>query len=186
MELETKRCSRCGKEKMLETGFYVDNKSKDGHSFYCKECRKQMEYLHYHSTKKKCPRCGRVKRISDFYKKTNSKDGHQPWCKECTIEYNNSKILDKVLNREIYKQCKQNKLNKQKELNKKNEQNKTFKKTEIIPITTEMILWNTRNVYCKCSICGKLFKSENNVFECDECSKLSKFKKFIKVIKRFL
>ncbi|MBW1730033.1 MAG: hypothetical protein JRH08_00880 [Deltaproteobacteria bacterium] len=47
MELEqttvnptSKKCTKCGEEKPLKE-FYADPKSKDGHSYHCKECQRQ-------------------------------------------------------------------------------------------------------------------------------------------------
>lgn len=48
--METKLCKRCGIEKP-KTEFSPDKRQKDGLTFYCKECRKQISKEYYHRTK---------------------------------------------------------------------------------------------------------------------------------------
>lgn len=58
-KIETKICTKCKGEKSIDE-FYKDRKSKDGHTFCCKQCLSDISKEYYQSNKKKI--CGRNKK----------------------------------------------------------------------------------------------------------------------------
>jgi len=81
-----KKCSMCGKIKNVSE-FHKNNKTKDGFSYHCKECRKKYKSKVRKSfinvVEKTCYLCGETKPIAEFYNDKRRKDGHRNMCKEC-------------------------------------------------------------------------------------------------------
>ncbi len=102
---ETKRCSRCRKEKPVED-FYLFTSRKDGsqrRDYYCIECRKytnrttnmkaaKTREAHRRALRdvgedmKLCPCCNRALPLDAYYKNKNNKQGVGTYCKDCTRE----------------------------------------------------------------------------------------------------
>jgi len=91
---DTKRCSRCKKEKPLSE-FGKDTHAKDGLFCYCKPClrayneeyKKTVSLSKINSKSKRCSRCGLVKPAEQFIKNMSSPDGLASKCKECNREW---------------------------------------------------------------------------------------------------
>ena len=102
--MKTKVCSKCRIEKPL-SAFGKDNNRKDGHNVYCKECRSQKSKktlereLLFENGKKKCSKCGKIKKLQDFRKNKKTKNGLSNQCKDCDREY-------RIKNKERIKQYK--------------------------------------------------------------------------------
>lgn len=91
----TKECSRC-KQVKTQDEFYVDNTTKDGLGWQCKECNKESRRLEREQRakeisegrfifpkEKKCSVCGMVKAGSAFYRSSSNVDGLQNRCMIC-------------------------------------------------------------------------------------------------------
>lgn len=80
--MELKKCSKCGKEKLLSE-FHRDSKSKDGVRKDCKECRnikpenKKKEWNNVNRSPKMCLVCG------NYYIPNSNR---QEYCEQCQIE----------------------------------------------------------------------------------------------------
>lgn len=145
--IDTKRCTRCGVEKIKTTDyFYKDKKLKSGLSSMCKNCSKKYDKKRREESKEKdliiakqkrkqnkdklfkCSKCGIQKKLSEnnFRKKRRSTTGFQTFCIECEKKNNkknrdiNKKNAEK--NRRKYKNIlkKCNICGFKKKLNKKN------------------------------------------------------------------
>lgn len=93
-----KRCTKCGETKDISE-FGVDNKAKDGHFYWCRECAKANSRKYYYANsnpknrisekpctkcgEKCCTKCGETKDIGEFGVDNKAKDGLFGWCKEC-------------------------------------------------------------------------------------------------------
>jgi hypothetical protein len=89
--LETKKCSKCKKEKNLND-FCKDKYNKDGLKSSCKECdllyRKNRNIQPSNIKSKICTKCKQEKTIDNFNTDKLEKDGYRAWCKECCHQYN--------------------------------------------------------------------------------------------------
>ena len=85
---KSKKCTNCHKVKPL-WDFSVDNRTKDGLRYTCKECdaimqknsRAKMTYIKVEF--KQCSDCGIVKSINEFGLDKTKKDGHRSYCLSC-------------------------------------------------------------------------------------------------------
>jgi len=100
----TKRCSRCGKVKLLDE-FYRNSKSIDQHGAWCKSCsnkyRQAAREIYPRKLKamkatydagkgqvvKECSHCHEIRPIDDFYRNSWAKDQYQGWCKSCSNKH---------------------------------------------------------------------------------------------------
>lgn len=112
---------------------------------------------------KRCSKCKKIKKKTDFYRNKTNSDGYQSFCKECDniikIERNNMKAIEKM---------KQEKLKKIEEANKKIAIKKTKTyickhcKKEIAGTDFYYLKNGARMPYCKA--CNKII---NNQKKCD-------------------
>lgn len=49
--MKRKKCSKCGKKRVLEKSFYKNKHSKDGYQNNCKDCQKGYVYAYYENNK---------------------------------------------------------------------------------------------------------------------------------------
>jgi len=96
--ITSKKCKFCGKIKNIDC-FTINRSTKDGFSHKCKVCgliygkkrREKILFLKESSgckviTEKKCSKCGKIKKVSEFYKNKCSEDNYNAYCKECSSE----------------------------------------------------------------------------------------------------
>jgi len=97
---KTKKCTKCGIEYDLQTGFYNDPKARDGKSCVCKQChanykkiktQTKSQAMEMPKTEKEpekskiCNKCQILKPFSGFINK-DTKDGKASICKDCINE----------------------------------------------------------------------------------------------------
>jgi len=85
--METKRCRKCGEEKLLDE-FYKDRSKEYGRSGWCKECgqkryREKNKKRETREGYKFCSKCGEEKPLCEFVRRKDSKDGFKGYCKIC-------------------------------------------------------------------------------------------------------
>lgn len=92
--IASKRCSKCGEVKQV-ADFYVNKRNSDGYTCNCKLCvRKQKKSYHRKLASrrkseipsiktKRCPKCSKVKSVSEFFKSVGKVDGYATICKDC-------------------------------------------------------------------------------------------------------
>jgi 5-methylcytosine-specific restriction endonuclease McrA len=88
--VDTKRCSRCGVEK-LASDFIAQRNRADGLCPYCNDCyrivrrEKVIKSIDYDSlpTDKECAACRTIKPISEFTRNKGMYYGIDPYCKQC-------------------------------------------------------------------------------------------------------
>jgi hypothetical protein len=92
-----KYCTKCFGTKSISY-FYVDNRSKDGLDYMCKDCRSSYEkwrkspsFVYVFPERpdvpegmKYCSSCEEIKSFVFFQKSKQTKDGYVTFCKECT------------------------------------------------------------------------------------------------------
>lgn len=108
-----KKCTKCKKSKNINL-FSKNNRTKDKHCGWCKECRKKYNDIRIKNNiknrnnikikNKKCTKCKEIKNINNFYKDNATKDGHNSWCKKCVLT--NKKKYNKFHKKEISKKTK--------------------------------------------------------------------------------
>lgn len=84
--METKRCSKCRKEKPLED-FHKDRSKKIGVKSNCKMCDPKYSHkpkIDLPLDHKLCTKCKKIKHNEDFMKDSSKKDGLYSSCKLCT------------------------------------------------------------------------------------------------------
>ena len=92
--MNQKKCSKCGEEKDINL-FYNDQKSKDGHTHWCKQCMNQVGQKRAEIKRslkpnwstlpgmKVCRKCLKTKPASDFNRHDYTKDKLRNECKDC-------------------------------------------------------------------------------------------------------
>ncbi len=98
MEVKTKKCSKCGDDKLL-CEFGKKARSKNGltpsckkcHNDYCKSKRikKTIKKETFNEGEKRCSRCKEIKLICDFGIDKREVTGLKHSCKECRSKYDN-------------------------------------------------------------------------------------------------
>jgi hypothetical protein len=86
--MQTKVCSKCGKEKPLSE-FHKDKQGKFGVRNHCKFCRispKAQQRLLVPKGFKICSSCHKEKLLSEFHKDVTRNDGLRSNCKKCNLE----------------------------------------------------------------------------------------------------
>lgn len=92
-----KFCPKCEKIKP-DSDFYIDRRSKEGHDYMCKDCRRAYEKWRKSSSfvyvfperpdvpegMKYCSACKEIKSLVFFQKSKQTKDGYVTFCKDCT------------------------------------------------------------------------------------------------------
>jgi hypothetical protein len=83
VDRSSKICTKCEEEKILSE-YYVNNKSKDGHTARCIKCISRRKVITYvEITSKICNTCDIRKELIDFYKDDECRLGHKNKCKTC-------------------------------------------------------------------------------------------------------
>jgi HNH endonuclease len=81
-----KTCTHCKQEKQFDD-FRKDKHQKDGHTFRCKECLKNIytsnNFPRKETGSKPCMHCKEIKQYSDFSRNKANSDGLMIWCKPC-------------------------------------------------------------------------------------------------------
>lgn len=107
--ITSKRCSKCNEVKTV-ADFHVSIRNSDGYASHCKLCNKKQKQSYYRKLAarhqdeipriktKRCPKCDKVKPVSQFYKAVAKVDGYRTICKVCdknsAVQYRN-KIADR-------------------------------------------------------------------------------------------
>lgn len=104
-EIKDKKCPYCGIVKLFYE-FYIDTKRKDGHSYFCRECSKEIPRIKRANKQKLeykvCSICGEIKSIKDFIylKNHTGRSGGSKICHSCyNLKLHPVKILPE------YKTC---------------------------------------------------------------------------------
>lgn len=111
--MESKICSKCGKEKTIDN-FHKDKNAPDGLNYWCKKCKrknakqnkkekllnkKNKEETKINKEKIECICCGKVKKIDKFYE-NDLKNSHYK-CIKCRKEKSRESTIKRIKRGEI-------------------------------------------------------------------------------------